>query len=153
MTQLPHHPGHALAAPLIPEGQLALIRADLGADPEQQRVGMYNAAFGPSIDGAAILGQPIEAVGYIVHPAESSDEDTGEIRTYLRTVILTAQGGRVAVGSDVIPRRLRDVERYLRPAPWQPPLTLIIKDKKGKRGRTYFTLEVVNGQAQPPAQQ
>lgn len=127
----------------VPRRQAALVvRADIDSSTEGGRATLYNLIGGEAGKGREYLDRTIEVVGYIVHPASVEGED-GEVHDYARTVLLLADGTQIAVGSDVIPRRLELFEMMVRPAPWDPPAKIQITALRSRQGREYFSITAV----------
>ena len=143
-TATPNGFAVARPAPLaIPRPRANLVvRADIDGTTEEGIAQLYNLVGGEAGKGREYLGRTIEVVGYIVHPASVEGED-GEVHDYARTVLLLADGTQIAVGSDVIPRRLELYEMMIRQAPWDPPAKMQITPLRSRKGREYFSITAV----------
>lgn len=85
----------------------------------------------------------IAVTGYLVFPDSREDEDTGELKQFTRTVLLCSDGRTFASTSEVILKRLQAICQIWGRGPWDPPLTIHIACRIGRKsGRMFHDLRV-----------
>lgn len=81
---------------------------------------------------------------YLVTPGEDIDEETGELRLYPKTVLIAPDGSTFGSASLVILRRLASIVSNYGPGPWEPPIPVLLFERKAKRtGRRYHDLKIL----------
>lgn len=88
----------------------------------------------------ACVGQPLRLTGYVVHPVELVNKETGEITVKLRCVLLTEDGGTISSMSGGVLRVLREVARSRGPKRWHPPVDAEIREYPLEAGASYCML-------------
>jgi hypothetical protein len=96
-----------------------------------------------------VINLPMDLVAAICHPAESVDEETGEVSTWPRTVLVLADGTLVAFGSRGIVKALQMLTRFHGRGPWYPPVKVVLRQQKVAENKRWYYLEQVRDQ---PAQ-
>lgn len=105
---------------------------------------MLLAALGEGdVDVATMNGSPFPTSHYLVTPGESVDPETGEVSNYPRLVLISPEGKTLVTTSIVVPHRLAAVLDLWGPGPWEPPLPLLVMERRNRRtGRTYHELRM-----------
>jgi len=134
-----HHDYFSLATP---DGELAgLTNLDL-ATPRGKA--MLLAAMSPAdIDFDAGGRAKILATNYVLLPDEGTDPETGEVRSFVRTILIGKDGLTYRSTSESMPRRLKAALALWTPAEWAAGILFVITERKSRKtGRTYHDLRV-----------
>jgi hypothetical protein len=92
---------------------------------------------------ADLHGEPFPTRHYIVTPGERIDPDTGEVSNFPRLVLIGPDGKTLVTTSAVVPHRMVAVLERWGPGPWDPPLPLVVIERRARRtGRTYHELRM-----------
>jgi hypothetical protein len=92
---------------------------------------------------ADLHGDPFPTSHYLVTPGESVDPETGEVSNYPRLVLISPEGKTLVTTSTVVPHRMAAVLDLWGPGPWEPPLPLVVIERRARRtGRTYHELRM-----------
>lgn len=87
------------------------------------------------------LGEPLKVVDIVAHKVEVANEESGEIDTATRVVLITEDGQALASVSVGIQGAVRNILSFLgEPSTWDGAVTLVPLEKKGRRGFRYMTL-------------
>ena len=90
------------------------------------------------------LDETLEIVNFAAEPAEFEDEN-GEIRRGVRTVLLTKDGKALQSGSDQLVRSLnRLFGIFGTPDTWKLPVKIVISDEVSAKKRHFFKVRAVN---------
>ena len=91
------------------------------------------------------LGKTINMVNVVIHPVELVNEETGELQTNARTVIIDDKGKAYHAISGVIFTRLRDLLAMLgEPATWpEGGVKVQVSRVKGEGARFFYDLRLV----------
>ena len=109
------------------------------ADVESRKV-LYAAMMGESQKADGFLNQPLMIRDVVLSPASSTDAETGEIQTWVRCVLILADGSRIAFGSLGVLKSLAFYSMCYSPPPWNPPVELVLKSTPIGKNR-WYTLE------------
>lgn len=115
-----------------PESELAMVRAMGKADFQVRQA----------------VGRIMEIVGYVIHPAELTDQRTGEVKCKLRCVLLCRDGSTVSTMSNGVLRVVRVLATTRKQGRWNPPVRAEIKEYPLEGGKTYCILNVLPAQLQ-----
>lgn len=86
-----------------------------------------------------VAGQNFNVTDAILHDVNIVDDDSGEVKPAVRTVLICDDGSTVAFVSKGIVSGLRDLWRIFGAMPWQPARTLTVLRAKAKRvGHMYI---------------
>jgi hypothetical protein len=85
-----------------------------------------------------VLNVPIDLIGYTLSPAGRMVE--GELQEWVRCVLHLADGRNVAAGSMGLVRSLMLIEQLDRPAPWEPPMTVVLKARDLGNSKQWYSL-------------
>mgnify|MGYP003356647322 CR=1 FL=1 len=89
------------------------------------------------------LDETLEIVNFAAEPAEFEDEN-GEIRRGVRTVLLTKDGKALQSGSDQLVRSLnRLFGIFGTPDTWKLPVKIVISDEVSAKKRHFFKVRAV----------
>lgn len=89
------------------------------------------------------LGETLEIVNFAAEPAEFEDED-GEVRQGVRTVLITKDGKALQSGSDQLVRSLnRLFGIFGTPDTWEKPVKIVISDEVSAKKRHFFKVRAV----------
>ena len=113
----------------------------------KQQIAIFNAIQGDD-DVASHIGEVLEIVNVVAHPATTVDEETGEIKTYLRTVLIDKNGKGYTAGSVGITSALTRIFSIIGMpdgGAWEKePVKMKIKQQKTRNGQNKVnTIELV----------
>jgi len=91
-----------------------------------------------SIDG--MVGSPKPIKDIIMHDATVIDQETGEKRQCVRSVMITPDGVAFAATSDGVVQSLQELSQIYGPPPWDPAISLELVTTTTKRGYTVYSL-------------
>jgi hypothetical protein len=105
---------------------------------------MLLAALGEGdVQVADLHGAPFPTRWYLVTPGERIDPETGEVSNFPRLVLISPEGKTLVTTSTVVPHRMAAVLERWGPGPWDPPLPLVVIERRARRtGRTYHELRM-----------
>lgn len=134
--------------PIVPEEwgvrqALPPIRTSLELDSDRGRKLLFACMGGEVVAGKDAINTQIEIVDYLIHPVDSVDEDTGEVRKWVRTCLVSPAGAVIAFGSGGILKSLQLLSVQWGKAPWEPPIRATVKVRAIGGGRQWYTLEPV----------
>lgn len=90
------------------------------------------------------LNKALTIVDVIVQPAESENQQTGEVDQYLRTTLIDDKGNAYSAGSVGISMALKNILDIMgEPGSAAWPLKVKAVSKAGRKGFDYLTLELV----------
>jgi hypothetical protein len=89
-----------------------------------------------------MVGATFRMVGYCVHPAGMADDETGEVFSKLRIVILCDDGTTFSSTSNGILRVIRELARFRGRGRWHPSVEARIMETPLEGGKSYCTLQV-----------
>lgn len=133
--------GHAL----VTQDQSATTwPTNIPVDSELGRSLMMDAMGDQTVKIEENEGRPFMVSYYAVMPGEKTDEQTGEVKQFIRLVLLDGKGGSMSTTSEVAPLRFRRVIELYGPGPWFPPLPIVLEEKRSRgKGRTFHSLRVL----------
>ncbi len=88
----------------------------------------------PTFRAEDVLSRDLLVTHYLVHTVDLENVETGEITTCPRTVLVLEDGGTVAFVSDGVLDSLQFLLGIVGLGPWNPPLTLQVKQARTRRG-------------------
>ncbi len=91
-----------------------------------------------SIDG--MVGSPRLIKDIIMHDATVIDQETGEKRQCVRSVMITPDGVAFAATSDGVVQSLQELAQIYGPPPWEPAINLELVTTATKRGYVVYSL-------------
>lgn len=107
-------------------------------DEEQaRRYLIAKSAADLNFDGLDGHSFPVEHI--IVHQAESTNPETGQVDQFLRTVLVAPDGRSVGFGSIGVVNSLRDLIAAYKMPPWKPARWIRVVRRKA-RGQGYYYL-------------
>lgn len=118
-------------------------RATFDLTTERGRAELLEIIEAPALAADENLNVDIDVVGYVCHPAERIDQETGEVSHFTRTVLLLADGRKIGMGSDFARRSLDRMAFVRGHAPWNPPLKCRIVPERSSNKRTYYRIAAV----------
>lgn len=102
------------------------------------------AALSDSEPIANHLGKTIELAHLVVQPVTLTNQQTGELETKPRTVMIDKDGKAYNAVSDVLIRRLQDLVAVLgEPHTWPEPVKVRVDRVKGQGANSFFDLQVL----------
>ncbi len=141
------------AAPLVPANWLDDIKGTLKPWEKSDKQRLFNLLQHADTDlktallNASKSHSPLTlyVAGWVCHPCQTLDEETGELTTWPRTVLLLADDTSVDCGSNGVARSMHQLELLEGASPWNPPLVLTIHPEPSKRDRkrTWYRVELV----------
>lgn len=124
-----------------------ITSADLKTDAGRRLALMLSTQQYPHFDG--IVNMPIAVVNWLVGPAETIDDKTGEVVELLLTRIQCESGACYQTSGKSVFRVLCDYHNCIRNAPWTPPARFIVRRPRSRSERYYYTLEPVFDDNEP----
>ncbi len=91
-----------------------------------------------SING--MVGKPRLIKDIIMHDATVIDQETGEKRQCVRSVMITPDGVAFAATSDGVVQSLQELSQIYGPPPWEPAINLELVTTETARGYTVYSL-------------
>ena len=88
----------------------------------------------------AMVGTPRLIKDIIMHDATVVDQETGEKRQCVRSVMITPEGMAFAATSDGVVQSLQELSQIYGPPPWDPAINLELITTETKRGYTVYSL-------------
>lgn len=119
------------------------IRPYVSFTPEtpEDKVKLYNAMNSPMYRLKSMINKPIKMVDAVLIPAQTVNEETGEVQNVIRSVIIDDQGNTYAASATGVITSLRNLVNVFGSLHFDKPLTVIPKEVVVKRGNT-LTLEI-----------
>jgi hypothetical protein len=114
----------------------------INTDTPEGAVEIFNA-LSDAEDIRDHLGETLEIVHFAAEPAEFEDEN-GEVRAGVRTVLITKDGLALQSGSDQLVRSLnRLFGIFGTPDTWKEPVRIVVTDEISARKRHFFKVRAV----------
>lgn len=131
---------------IIPRPDTPLERCPTSLDlrSERGRAALVAAVGVGDLDVS--LGHPLtmEVQDYLVFPASKTDEETGELREFIRTALIRPDGTIFSTTSPTVLDRLGAVVQLWGRGPWIPPLRVCVSARVARKsGRTFHDLRVL----------
>jgi hypothetical protein len=111
-------------------------------DSAEGRRAIYNAKRRTCKSGKEFINMRMDIAHFVMHRAGAEDKESGEYQTWIRTVLILADGTMVEFGSQGVVASLADLCRYFRNPPWSPPLAVILKSEQRSGNKQWYTLEI-----------
>lgn len=113
---------------------LRKVYCSINANDEEGKKVMYNALTGSDILLNDIVGQEISVKDVFIQEKEVVDEQTGEVKTKYRTILIDENGQSYATGAYGVYNSLMTIfSLYGTPENWSNPLKFqVVKIKSGK---------------------
>lgn len=113
------------------------------AESRQEKAVLYNAVQNPDSKISDHINQKIQFVNVKMEQVEMTDEETGETRKAIRTILITPEGKGILCTSNGIARSLYDMFTIFgTPDTWEGEvMECIVRQVETGKGRT-FKLEV-----------
>ena len=149
-TAVPPAETVAVAPPQEPAPASALVLADV---PSSEGAGgvltnlsdakaIYSALTGDAPALGDFIGKEFPLAGYVIHPTETVDSETGEVLSLERVVLIGPKGEMLGCVSDGIRRCVMGLVAVFGPGPWTTPLPVVVRQKNTRAGRRFYTLEL-----------
>jgi len=87
-----------------------------------------------------VIGEVLEVTDYVVHRVALPNPDKSGTVNAIRTVLVTADNRRIAVVSRGVLQALARVVAFAGPGPWNPPMKLVICQRRTRSGFNVLTL-------------
>lgn len=127
-----------------PDTPLSLCPSTIDASTDAGKAQLIAVTGMPDITVDPTVPTEMDVTGYIVFPDAQTNEETGELKEFNRTVFICADGRTFASTSEVILKRLQAMVQLWGRGPWHPPLRVSIACRIGrKRGRMFHDLRVL----------
>lgn len=140
-----------VAPPQAPAPASALVLADVPS-PDAPGTGVltnladakaiYSALTGDAPALGDFIGKEFPLSGYVIHPTETVDSETGEVLNLERVVLIGPKGEMLGCVSDGIRRCVMGLVAVFGPGPWTTPLPVVVRQKNTRAGRRFYTLEL-----------
>lgn len=124
MLQIGVQPSICTFDPSTEEGKILLFRVKYGEPQELAEQG----------------GRILLVRHYYAHEVTGQPNDDGEIKDYVRSVIVTAEGEIYSAGSMGVWDCLRLMSAIRGPGVFDPPVPCMVKKKKTNNGRNFMQL-------------
>lgn len=102
----------------------------------------YNATVNQTASIESMIGKTISVVHVVVHPANLENEETGEVVTLLRTILIDSDGNSYGCMSKGLLSDLAKIEAIIGPPPWKEGLQLRPIQVSIGKGHRVFKLEL-----------
>ncbi len=111
---------------------------------------IYNA-ISDTVSLRDYVNQPLEIVDVMAHPVDLVDEESGELTTAIRTILISKDGEAYAAVSEGIRSSIARLVQICGQAPWSPALkvTAVEKSTRNKMFRV-LTLRLLTDQEADP---
>lgn len=103
-------------------------------DDRETSAKIYAAMNDPEFKLADFINKKIEITDYLIEIVDIANEETGEVSTVPRVVLIDKDGKSYQATSYGIANSVRNLCLSVGDAPWAPPLKLEVKQKAIKRG-------------------
>lgn len=103
---------------------------------------LFNAMNNPGHKISDMINKRIAVRDFLMEMTEVANEETGEVSTVPRCVFIDDKGESYQAVSLGMANVLRNMVAAFGPAPWEPAITIEIKQQKVKRG-SMLTADVV----------
>ncbi len=109
----------------------------------ESKIAIYNAINnkGESLDD--YKNKVLEVVDVAAHPVSLTDENTGEVVDALRMVVIDKDGKNYDAVSQGIASSFQKIFAIVGPAPFNPPLKIMVVEQKTRKGFKTNTIELV----------
>lgn len=84
----------------------------------------------------------VTAVDWLIFPEERVDPESGEVSTFARTVLFTADGDTFRTTSAHVPHRIAAACDLFTEEEWKAGIPFLVRERKSKQGRTYHDLRI-----------
>lgn len=119
----------------------AEVATSIDRSTPQGRAMLFTALQAETLGLGELLGEPITVQHVVVHPAQSIDEETGGVKSFLRVVLIGPDGELYSCASTGIVEALSKFSWVFGNPPWVPPLKFRTKQVVNGKKR-YYTIEV-----------
>lgn len=136
------HVGATAVNPLAPSASTSGFWASFPVKTDEDRTTLQNVLQGQHTALADMLGKPIACVHVCVKEVDLENEETGEVVTSPRLVLIDSSGKMYSATSEYAWKSLREIMSPLLygPPPWNPPLMLEVSMHNSGRKRRFFTI-------------
>lgn len=111
-------------------------------DSREQKVAMANAMSTATGNFTDLINTEILLTNYFVERKTITDEETGEVRSVVRTVLIDANGQSYNTLSGGVATSLKSIIAVFGPASeWEEPMRVRVRQVQSGKGRMY-TLEL-----------
>lgn len=94
------------------------------------------------------LNEPLLMSNAVAQAVQVTDDQTGEVSTTVRVIIVTSDGKAYAATSPTLAAGLNTMFGIFgTPNTWAEPLTIKVVERRSRRGFKFFSIEPVDGEA------
>lgn len=112
-------------------------------DTKEEKVAMANAMSTTTGQFSDIINTEILLINYFVERKQITDDETGELRSVVRSVLIDSNGMSYNTLSSGIATSLKSIIAVFGPASaWEEPMRVKVKQVQSGKGRMY-TLELI----------
>jgi hypothetical protein len=97
-------------------------------------------------DSEGYINKQFPVANIFVHPIETTNDETGEVRSALRTVLIGPSGNRIQFVSQGVIKSMQIIAATYGGLPWVPAKMMLLERVKTSGSRSMFRLSVCNGQ-------
>lgn len=97
----------------------------------------------------SLIGEKVQLRTFCCFPVDVMDAETGEVRSLIRSVLILDDGRCVGCCSEGVLKALKALASLKGMGPWEPPLSVQLRQVGLKNGNRLFTLDWIAGT--PPA--
>lgn len=111
--------------------------------PEGKKL-LVQCLSGVQLQGSELLDKELPIANVCFVAGESTDDVSGEIETYVRTVLVLENGSLISFGSSLVAKHLGWImspNLYGKP-PWNPPLKVVVSAFRTGNKRTAYRVDV-----------
>lgn len=110
---------------------------------QHEKAILYNATQNPSHKLSEFINQRITFTNVFMEQVEIQDEESGEIRKGVRTILFTPEGEGITATSNGVARSMYGIfSIFGTPDTWEDGVSVIVRQTETAKGRT-FKLEVI----------
>jgi hypothetical protein len=126
---------------LIPSQAVCVTSIDVSS--ASGRRALFDCVEGDSEDSGQWINQEIAIEHVFFHVVQLDNDETGETRNCIRTVLITPDGKRIKFVSVGIVKALQLAAYAFGPLPWSPPRVFVLHNLQGKGKHKRLTLHPV----------
>ena len=121
----------------------AIVYMSVRGDSFEDKKRIYNALTTENRLGD-FLNEPLEVVDIVAGRVEMTNEETGEVTTPIRTIIITSDGKAYGAISSVLYQRLMQIcGIFGHPSSWETPLLMKIRQVNTRGGYRIYVPEII----------
>jgi hypothetical protein len=131
--------------PLVPQQGTPLHQCPTSLDLTSARgkACLINAMNPATISVRGNGSATIRMTDYLVYPVAEVDEESGEVKEFVRTVLIDRDGNTLVLTSPHAPNRIAELLGMYSREEWRAGIPVIVSERRSRReGRTYHDMRV-----------